>query len=169
MPRRVGGETSRFVEWIWFARGRIAGVRERIAPTGSTVAAVVLGDPIRQTQVGQGTALVAETGFLIGRIGRSSTSPWARRSALGSSPPRSVADPRSGRTGDATRSGCGLAGGMAEGRWLAARAEPCRTPAEALDVVEDTLSTPEPFDRHAFARCEAAVRQLSAEPTPSGY
>ena len=28
--------------------------------------------------------------------GRSSTSPWARRSALGSSPPRSVAGPRSG-------------------------------------------------------------------------
>jgi AraC-like DNA-binding protein len=41
----------------------------------------------------------------------------------------------------------------------------CRTPIEALDVVEATLSTPEPFDRHAFARCEAAVRQLSAEPT----
>ena len=41
----------------------------------------------------------------------------------------------------------------------------CRTPAEALDVVEATLRTPEPFDRHAFARCEVAVRQLSAEPT----
>ena len=23
VPRRVAGETSRFVEWIWFARGRI--------------------------------------------------------------------------------------------------------------------------------------------------
>ena len=66
VPRRVGGETSRFVEWVWFARGRIAGVRERIAPTGSTVAAVVLGDPIRQTPVGEGTALIADTGFLIG-------------------------------------------------------------------------------------------------------
>ncbi len=41
----------------------------------------------------------------------------------------------------------------------------CQTPAEALDVVEDTLSTLERFDRQAFARCEAAVRQLSAEPT----
>jgi hypothetical protein len=66
VPRRVAGEASRFVEWIWFARGRIAGVRERIAPTGSTVAAVVLGDPIRQTPVGEGTALVADAGFLIG-------------------------------------------------------------------------------------------------------
>jgi AraC-like DNA-binding protein len=66
VPRRVGGELGRFVELVWFARGRIAGVRERIAPTGSTVAAVVLGDPIRQTPVGEGTALVADTGFLIG-------------------------------------------------------------------------------------------------------
>jgi AraC-like DNA-binding protein len=41
----------------------------------------------------------------------------------------------------------------------------CRTPAEALDVAEVTLRTPEPFDRDAFARCEAAVAQLSADPT----
>jgi hypothetical protein len=64
--RPVGGETGRFVEEIWFARGRITGVRERIAPTGSTVAAFVLGDPILQTPVGQGIALLADTGFLIG-------------------------------------------------------------------------------------------------------
>ena len=44
----------------------MAGARELIAPTGSTVAAVVLGDPIRQTGIGSGTTLVAETGFLIG-------------------------------------------------------------------------------------------------------
>ena len=66
VPRRVSGETGRFVELVWFARGRITGVRERIAPTGSTVAAVVLGDPIRQTPVGEGAALLAEEGFLIG-------------------------------------------------------------------------------------------------------
>jgi methylphosphotriester-DNA--protein-cysteine methyltransferase len=41
----------------------------------------------------------------------------------------------------------------------------CRTPAEALDAVEATLGTPEPFDRQAFTRCETAVQQLSAEPT----
>ena len=41
----------------------------------------------------------------------------------------------------------------------------CRTPAEALDLLEAALRTPEPFDRSAFNRCEAAVRQLSAEPT----
>ena len=40
-----------------------------------------------------------------------------------------------------------------------------RTPAEALDIVEATLRTPEAFDRHAFERCEAAAAQLSADPT----
>jgi hypothetical protein len=66
VPRRVSGATGRFVEWVWFARGHMSGTRERIAPTGSTVAAIVLGDPIRQTPVDEDTALVTDTGFLIG-------------------------------------------------------------------------------------------------------
>jgi len=41
----------------------------------------------------------------------------------------------------------------------------CRTPAEALGIVEATLRTSEAFDRNAFARCEAAAAQLSADPT----
>ena len=41
------------------------------------------------------------------------------------------------------------------------------TPAEALDIVEATLATPEAFDRNAFARCEVAAAQLSADPTRS--
>jgi len=48
------------VESIWYARGRIGYRRERIAPTGSTVGGVVLGDPIRQND------FLATTGFLIG-------------------------------------------------------------------------------------------------------
>ena len=167
MPRRVAGETSRFVEWIWFARGRITGVRERIAPTGSTVAAVVLGDPIRQTPIGEGTALVAETGFLIGPHDRPIVNePQGETFCVGIV---------------TTPVGCGPAFGLPpatlRGRvvdllqaWRRAdglRRElmTCQTPAEALDVVEATLRTPEPFDHHTFARCEAAVWQLSAEPT----
>lgn len=167
MPRRVAGETSRFVEWTWFARGRIAGVRERIAPTGSTVAAVVLGDPIRQTPVGEDTALVAETGFLIGPHDRPIvnepqgetfcvgivTTPVGCRPALGLAPAT-----LRGRVVDLLQAWPKAAG-------LRRELRTCRTPEEALDVVEATLRTPEPFDRHAFARCEAAVRQLSAEPT----
>ena len=166
VPRRVAGETSRFVEWIWFARGRITGVRERIAPTGSTVAAVVLGDPIRQTPVGEGTALVTDTGFLIGPHDRPIvnepqgetfcvgivTTPVGCRPALGLAPVT-----LRGRVVDLLQA-WPRAGDLR--RELAT----CRTAAEALDVVEATLRTPEPFDRHAFARCEAAVRQLSAEP-----
>nr|WP_221381076.1 AraC family transcriptional regulator [Actinoplanes polyasparticus] len=72
VSRTVEGQTGRFVESIWFARGRMAEPRELIAPTGSTVA--------------------------------------------------------------------------------------------ALDVVEATLVTPEPYDRHAIGRCEVAVRNLIDEP-----
>ena len=167
VPRRVGGEISRFVELVWFARGRITGARERIAPTGSTVAAVVLGDAIRQTPVGEGTALVTETGFLIGPHDRPIVNePLGETFCVGI-----VTTPVG------CRPAFGLAPATLRGRvvdllqtWPRADAlrrelTTCRTSAEALDVVEATLRTPEPFDRHAFARCEAAVRQLSAEPT----
>ena len=166
MPRRVGGETGRFVEWIWFARGRITGVRERIAPTGSTVAAVVLGDPIRQAPVGEGADLIADTGFLIGPHDRPIvnepqgetycvgivTTPVGCRPALGLAPAA-----LRGRVVDLLQ---------AWPRAAALRRDlmTCRTPTEALDLVEATLRTPEPFDRNAFTRCESAVRQLSAEP-----
>jgi AraC-like DNA-binding protein len=167
VPRRVGGETSRFVEWIWFARGRMTGVRERIAPTGSTVAAVVLGDPIRQTPVGECTALVADAGFLIGPHDRPIvnepqgetfcvgivTTPLGCRPTLGLAPVT-----LRGRVVDLLQAWPRAAG-------LRRELMTCRTPVEALDVVEAALRTPEPFDRHAIARCEAAVRQLSAEPT----
>ncbi|GIE93030.1 helix-turn-helix domain-containing protein [Paractinoplanes rishiriensis] len=56
---------ARYVESIWYARGRIDYQRERIAPTGSTVAVLVLGDPIRVT-AGDGPPLVARNGFLLG-------------------------------------------------------------------------------------------------------
>jgi hypothetical protein len=165
--RQVGGETGRFVEEIWFARGRITGVRERIAPTGSTVAAFVLGDPILQTPVGQGTALLADTGFLIGPHDRPIvnepqgetycvgivTTPVGCRPTLGLAPAT-----LRGRIVDLPQAWPRAAG-------LRRELTSCRTPAEALDLIEAAVRTPEPFDRNAFDRCEAAVRQLSAEPT----
>lgn len=64
--RRPAG-LERYVESIWHARGRIDYPSERIAPTGSTVAVIVLGDPIRETPAdGTGEPLVTATGFLIG-------------------------------------------------------------------------------------------------------
>jgi AraC-like DNA-binding protein len=50
---------------VWHARGQIPYAREKIAPTGATVAGIVLGPPIQQTP-GGGPPFVATTGFLIG-------------------------------------------------------------------------------------------------------
>ncbi len=52
---------------VWFARGIMRGARERIAPTGSSVLGIVLGDAIRQAPGnGRGEPFLAERGFLIG-------------------------------------------------------------------------------------------------------
>jgi AraC-like DNA-binding protein len=147
-----------------FARGRIAGIRERIA---STVAAVVLGDPIRQTPVGGATALVAESGFLIGPHDQPIVNePLGETFCVGIV-----------TTAVGCRPALGLAPATLRGRvvdllqaWpradgLRRELSLCRIPAETLDLVEAALRTPEPFDRHAFTRCETAVQQLSAEPT----
>jgi len=167
VSRELAGETGRFVESIWFARGHITGVRERIAPTGSTVAAIVLGDPIRQSPDGPASALVADTGFLIGPHDRPIVNePLGQTYAIGV-----VTTPVG------CRPALGLAPATLRGRvvdllaaWPRAadvRREllACETAEVALDVVESALSQPEPFDRKAFERCESAVEHLSAEPT----
>jgi AraC-like DNA-binding protein len=63
--RRPAGRLGRYVESVWHARGQIPYARERIGPTGSTVAGIVLGPPIVQTPAA-GPAFRADTGFLIG-------------------------------------------------------------------------------------------------------
>jgi AraC-like DNA-binding protein len=63
--RTPAGRLGRYVASVWHARGQIPFPRERIAPTGSSVAGIVLGPPIRQTPWG-GPAFLADTGFLIG-------------------------------------------------------------------------------------------------------
>lgn len=67
VSREPDGDLARFVESVWFARGWIGYRRERIAPTGSCVAVIVLGAPIIATsQGGSGTSFTAATGYLIG-------------------------------------------------------------------------------------------------------
>src|SRR5688500_623305 len=67
VSRRPEPPRGRFVESVWYARGRIDYPSERIAPTGSTVAVVVLGSPILETPAnGAGEPFLATTGFLIG-------------------------------------------------------------------------------------------------------
>ena len=61
------GALRHSVAEVWFARGTIRGARERIAPTGSTVLGIVLGDAIRQVPGnGRGEPFLADRGFLIG-------------------------------------------------------------------------------------------------------
>ena len=166
VSRTIKGRTGRFVESIWFARGRMAEPRELIAPTGSTVAAIVLGDPIRQSPLVGGAAVVADSGFLIGPHDRPIvneprgetycvgivTTPTGCRPVLGLAP----ASLR-GRIVDLVRAWPRAAD-------LRRALLDCGTAAAALDVVEATLGTPEPFDRHAIGRCEVAVRNLVEEP-----
>jgi AraC-like DNA-binding protein len=55
------------VELLWYARGTIGYRRERIAPTGSTVALIVLGDPIiERADDGRGPEVRSDVGLLIG-------------------------------------------------------------------------------------------------------
>jgi AraC-like DNA-binding protein len=66
-PRPPTPELERHVESIWYARGTMPYARERIAPTGSTVAVFVLGDPLVVTaDDGAGAPFTATTGFLLG-------------------------------------------------------------------------------------------------------
>jgi AraC-like DNA-binding protein len=164
--RTVGGQAGRFVELIWFARGRITGVSERIAPTGSTVAAVVLGDPIRLTPGGGGPSLTTDQGFLIGPHDRPVvnepqgetycvgivTRPVGCQQMFGVSPA-----PLRGRVVDLMTAwpGAGL---------LRRELSSCRSADEALDVVEATVRILEPFSRTVVERCEAAVAALAADP-----
>lgn len=60
-------ELRPFVAELWYARGTMTAPRERVAPTGSAVLGIVLGDPILQVPGnGDGEPYLAEHGFLIG-------------------------------------------------------------------------------------------------------
>ncbi len=157
---------ARWVESIWYARGRIDYARERIAPTGSTVAVVVLGDPIRLV-AGDGPAFVAGDGFLLGPHDRPVVNePLGETHCVGV-----VATP--------VGSGAlfGVAPASVRGRvvdlpsaWPAA-VELRRTllrgqgAEEALDAYESLLAPGEPSP--AVRRCEAAVAGLESDPMRS--
>jgi AraC-like DNA-binding protein len=156
LTRVPGPPLDRYVELIWYARGRIGHARELIAPTGSTVAAVVLGDPIRQTPAA-GSPFLATTGFLIGPHDRPIvneptgethclgvvTTPVGCRAVLGLDP----ADLRGRVTG-----------------WPPAdrlREELHGTPDELLRQAERTLAV---GDTRGAERCARAVAALEEAP-----
>ncbi|MEV6632957.1 helix-turn-helix domain-containing protein [Actinoplanes sp. NPDC051470] len=150
---------ARFVESIWYARGQIGYRRELIAPTGSTVAVVVLGDPIRLV-AGDGPALVAGEGFLLGPHDRP-----VINEPLGETHCFGVVTTAVG--GQAL---FGLRPASVRGKvvdllqaWPGAVALRSALLADGtLDVVEKALTPGAPGP--ALLRCEAAVHALEADP-----
>lgn len=156
LTREPGPPLDRYVELIWYARGRIEYRSELIAPTGSTVAAVVLGPPIRQTPAG-GQPHLAATGFLIGPHDRPIVNePTGETHCLGV-----VTTPVG------CRAVLGLGPASLRGRvtgWPAAdrlRDELAGTPEQMLERVESEL---EIGDTKGVDRCALAVAALEREP-----
>jgi len=164
------GELGRFVEALWYARGRIPYAREKIAPTGSTVAVFVLGDPILQTAAnGDGETLRAERGFLIGpHDGPVINEPTGETYAVGI-----VSTPIGGEVLFGLRTAA-LRGRVfdLEPTWPAATTlrqalVDCDDGEPMLDVVEAHLVDHMHPAAPGLDRCELAVTLLEANPTRS--
>jgi AraC-like DNA-binding protein len=159
LTREPGPPLDRYVALIWYARGRMDHPRELIAPTGSTVAAVVFGAPIRQTPAG-GSPFLATSGFLIGPHDRPIVNePTAETHCLGI-----VTTPVG------CRAVLGLDPAGLRGRvtgWPPAdrlRTELDGPPAERLRRVEEMLTI---GDTRGVDRCARAVAALEEAPARS--
>ena len=166
--RAPAGRLGRYVELVWHARGTIPYARERIAPTGSTVAGLVLGPPIRQTPAG-GPAFLAEAGFLIGPHDRPIVNePTAEthcvaivttaigcRAAFGTDPA-----PLRGRVVD-------LPAHWPAARSLGAELLRAGDAEELLDRSERVLAAGLDESDRGLDRCAAAVRLLEDSPARS--
>ncbi|MDY7106861.1 MAG: AraC family transcriptional regulator [Actinomycetota bacterium] len=166
--RTPAAPLDRLVASIWYARGTVPYRRERIAPTGSTVAVIVLGEAIIETpDDGAGTAFTATRGFLLGPHDRPVLNePVGETFAVGIV---------------ATPVGCEALFGVApaglrgrvvdlEATWPAASAlrdalGATADPDAMLLLVEGHLRPA--ADRHpsGLGRCEKAVRMLEDDPT----
>ena len=151
--RRPTGRLGAVVESIWHARGQIPYARERIAPTGSTVAGIVLGPPIRQTPAG-GRSFLATSGFLIGPHDR----PLINE-------PTGFTDCVGVVT---TPVGCGAVLGMEprplRGRVVDLLGRPDAGSDVLLDRTETALLAGLEEADHGLPRCAAAVAALEADP-----
>jgi AraC-like DNA-binding protein len=165
VERRPGGRLGRYVASLWHASGQIPYPRERIAPTGSTVAGIVLGPPILQTPAG-GEPFVADTGFLIGPHDRPLTNePTDRTDVVGvvTTPIgcRAVfgVDPTAirGRVVD-------LLTAWPAGRGLRAELLGTSDSADLLDRTEAVLTAGLDESDRGLDRCAAAVAALEEAP-----
>lgn len=156
---------NRLVESLWYARGTVPYTRERIAPTGSTVAVFVLGDAIVQTPE-RGDPLKTDQGFLVGphdqpvwneptgetfAVGIVATSVGCR--ALFDVAPASL-------RGSVGELGATWSDGLKIRDQLASAADP----AAMLQALADWLETRAIPDDPNFGRCERAVALLVEDP-----
>lgn len=168
ISRQPAAPLDRYVESIWYARGTVPYQRERIAPTGSSVAVFVLGDPILETpDDGAGRTMTADRGFLTGPHDRPTINePAGETFAVGivATPVGCMAifdiDPSAvrGRVVDL------------ESVWKPAtslRAQLMAMPGHSpmLNLLEAFLSMASVDKTSSFDRCEAAVALLEADPT----
>jgi AraC-like DNA-binding protein len=167
--RTARGRQRRFVESWWYARGTIPYARERIAPTGSAVGVIVLGDAIVETpDDGHGPALRAEHGFLIGPHDRPVINePTGETHAIGIVTTSIGCEAVFGvRPADIRGRVVDLVAAWAPSASLRERLLDPADPVVALDLVADVLvrtvrRTADP----TIDRCARAVALLEADPT----
>ena len=165
--RAPDGSLGRAVASAWYARGTVPYRRERVAPTGSTVVVIVLGDPIIETAGDpRAVPLRAECGFLIGPHDRPVTNeptgetfavgivttPVGCRAALGLDP-------------------AAVAGHVEELMQIWPSAADLRErlllvtdPEHMLDLVVASLADALDTDVPGLGRCERAVEMLQEDP-----
>lgn len=164
---RPGPPLAPYVESVWWARGQIPYRRERIAPTGSTVAVLVLGSPILQVpRNGDGEPFVATRGWLAGPhdgpvVNAPTAETWAVgvvaapvgcRALFGVDPA-----PLRGRVVDLVTAW--PAAGALRAQLLAVEG-----PGAGLALVEATLRAGLRPDAPGVHRCAAAVAALETDP-----
>lgn len=162
------GVLGRFVESIWYARGTVPYRRERIAPTGSTVAVVVLGDPILETaDDGRGPTLRADRGFLIGPHDRPVVNePTGETHAVGIVTTAIGAGPVFGvRPAHLRGRIVDLAPAWPVAEALRTRLLALDDADAKLDAVDAAVGEHLAAERPGLDRCEAAVALLEADPT----
>ncbi len=166
--RAPGGDLRRAVASVWYARGTVPYRREKVAPTGSTVAVIVLGDPIIETASGpRSTPFCAEAGFLIGpHDGPVTNEPTGETFALG------IVTTPVGCRAALGIDPAGVAGTVVDlaTAWPAARVlrrellALAADPEAMLERTEACLQDGLTLDIPGLDRCERAVALLGADP-----
>jgi AraC-like DNA-binding protein len=170
IERRPTGLLGIYVESIWFARGLIAWDSEFIAPTGSTVGAIVLGDPIRQWPLDTPEQVYrAERGFLIGAHDRPIVNrPEGRTFCVGVvATPVGCAMTFGVAAEPLKRRIVGLAGTTLDGSELAAELRALAEPESILDLVTSMLAARVSEPDVSVRRCRYVIDALTADPTRS--